>query len=203
MPRSSHTGKLEYDPEIEKTTRRLRWEAKQQSEGTSAPYEDGKDMTLEFEEYSSESEEEIMALIPERSIKDMTSPDLNQESLCIEYRNLEVKFELKSGLIHLLPIFRGLAGEDPHKHLKEFHVVCSKMQPQSISEEQLKLRAFPFSLADQAKDWLYFLPSGFITTWNDLKRQFLVKYFLASRATTIRKEISGIRHFAGKSLFKY
>ncbi|KAL2249932.1 UNVERIFIED_CONTAM: Retrovirus-related Pol polyprotein from transposon 17.6 [Sesamum indicum] len=144
-----------------------------------------------------------MALIPERSIDDMTSPDLNQQPLCIEYPDLEVDFELKSGLIHLLPTFRGLAGEDPHKHLKEFHVVCSGMRPQGISEEQVKLRAFPFSLADQAKDWLYLLPSGSITRWNDLKKQFLEKYFPASRATTIRKEISGIRQYAGESLFEY
>ncbi|KAL2231177.1 UNVERIFIED_CONTAM: hypothetical protein Sindi_1712100 [Sesamum indicum] len=203
MPRSSRTGKLVYDPEIEKTARRLRRETKQQLEGTSAPYADEKDITLEFEESLSESEEEIMALIPERSINDMTSPDLNQQPLCIEYPNLEVNFELKFGLIHLLPTFSGLAGEDPHKHLKEFHVVCSGMRPQGISEEQVKLRAFPFSLADQAKDWLYFLPSGSITRWNDFKRQFLEKYFPASRATTIRKEISRIRQFAGESLFEY
>ncbi|KAL0337600.1 UNVERIFIED_CONTAM: hypothetical protein Scaly_2035100 [Sesamum calycinum] len=66
-----------------------------------------------------------MTIIPERTIKDMTSPDLNQQPLCIEYPDLKVNFELKSGLIHLLPTFCGLAGEDPHKHLKEFHVVCS------------------------------------------------------------------------------
>ncbi|KAL2230922.1 UNVERIFIED_CONTAM: Retrovirus-related Pol polyprotein from transposon [Sesamum indicum] len=203
MPRSSHTGKLVYDPKIEKTARRLRRETKQQSEGASAPYEDEEDITLEFEESLSKSEEETMALIPERSINDMTSPDLNQQPLCIEYPDLEVDFELKSGLIHLLPTFRGLAGEDPHKHLKEFHVVCFAMRPQGISEEQVKLRAFPFSLADQAKDWLYLLPSGSITRWNDLKKQFLEKYFPASRATTIRKEISGIRKFAGESLFEY
>ncbi|KAL2242612.1 UNVERIFIED_CONTAM: Transposon Ty3-G Gag-Pol polyprotein [Sesamum indicum] len=110
MPRSSRTGKLVYDPEIEKTARRLRRETKQQLEGTSAPYEDEEDITLEFEESLSESEEETMALIPERSINDMTSPDLNQQPLCIEYPDLEVDFELKSGLIHLLPTFRGLAG---------------------------------------------------------------------------------------------
>ncbi|KAL2252809.1 UNVERIFIED_CONTAM: hypothetical protein Sindi_0075600, partial [Sesamum indicum] len=178
MPRSSRTGELVYDPEIEKTARRLRQETKQQLEGTSTPYEDKEDPTFEFEESVSESEEETMALIPERSINDMTSPDLNQQPLCIEYPDLEVK--------------------DPQKHLKEFHVVCSGMRPQGISEEQVKLRAFPFSLADQAKDWLYLLPSGSITRWNDLKKQFLEKYFPASRATTIRKEISGIRQFAGE-----
>ncbi|KAL0333026.1 UNVERIFIED_CONTAM: hypothetical protein Scaly_2204100 [Sesamum calycinum] len=126
---------------------------------------------LEFEESSRESEEEVIPIVPERTINDMTSPDLNQQPLCIEYPDLEVNFELKSGLVHLLPTFRGLAGEDPHKHLKEFHVLCSGMRPQGITEEQIKLRAFSFSLAEQAKDWLYFLPSGSITTWNDLKKQ--------------------------------
>ncbi|KAL0326912.1 UNVERIFIED_CONTAM: hypothetical protein Sangu_1769200 [Sesamum angustifolium] len=158
MPRSSRTGELTFDPEIEKTARRLRWETKQHTEEASTSYEDGKDITLEFEESSGESEE-VMAIVPERTINDMTSPDLNQQPLCIEYPDLEVNFELKSGLIHLLPTFRGLAGEDPHKHLKEF---------------------------------MWFAP-----------RRFLEKYFPASRATTIRKEISGIRQFAGESLFEY
>ncbi|KAL0389292.1 UNVERIFIED_CONTAM: hypothetical protein Scaly_0286300 [Sesamum calycinum] len=138
-----------------------------------------------------------MAQNPERTINEMTSPDLNQQPLCIEYPTLDVDFELKSGLIHLLPTFRGLAGEDPHKHIKEFHVVCSGMRPQGVTEEQVKLRAFPFSLGDKAKDWLYSLPSGTIVSWNELKKQFLENYFPASRTTNIRKDISGIRQFSG------
>ncbi|KAL0354716.1 UNVERIFIED_CONTAM: hypothetical protein Sradi_3918500 [Sesamum radiatum] len=92
-----------------------------------------------------------MAQNSERTIKEMTSLDLNQQPLCIEYPTLDVDFELKTGLIRLLPTFRGLAGEDPHKHLKEFHVVCSGMRPQGVTEEQVKLRAFPFSLGEKAK----------------------------------------------------
>ncbi|KAL0413970.1 UNVERIFIED_CONTAM: hypothetical protein Sradi_1598700 [Sesamum radiatum] len=136
-------------------------------------------------------------------VKEMTSLDLNQQPLSIEYPTLDVDFELKSGLIHLLPTFRGLAGEDPHKHLKEFHVVCSGMRLQGVTEEQVKLRAFPFSLGDKTKDWLYSLPSGSIISWNELKKQFLENYFPASRTTTIRKKISGIRQFFGKNFHKY
>ncbi|GJW62742.1 uncharacterized protein Tco_0112077, partial [Tanacetum coccineum] len=33
-------------------------------------------------------------------------------------------------------------------------MVCSTMKPREVTEEQIKLRAFPFSLADKAKDWL-------------------------------------------------
>ncbi|GJZ38347.1 uncharacterized protein Tco_0584538, partial [Tanacetum coccineum] len=98
---------------------------------------------------------------------------------------------------------KSLTGEDPHKHLKEFHVVCLTMKPREVTEEQIKLRAFPFSLADKAKDWLYYLPSGSITTWDQMKQQFLEKNFPASRAANIRKDMCGICQFNGETLYKY
>ncbi|RDX94579.1 hypothetical protein CR513_23018, partial [Mucuna pruriens] len=62
-----------------------------------------------------------------------------------DYLQLEPaqSYELKSGLIHLLPKFHGLVVEDPHKHLKEFH---------GISEDYIKMKAFPFSLDGATKD---------------------------------------------------
>ena len=105
-----------------------------------------------------------MTLARNQTLKELATPTLDQQPLCIDIPQLEVAFELKSGMIHLLPTFHGLAGEDPNKHLKEFHVVCSSMKLVGISVEQVKLRAFLFSLADKAKEWLYYLPSGTITT---------------------------------------
>ena len=66
----------------------------------------------------------------ERTLREMAAPDFTYESLCIQYPDEDVPYVLKNGLIHLLPKFHGLAGEDPHKHLKEFHIVCSTMKPQ-------------------------------------------------------------------------
>ena len=77
------------------------------------------------------------------------------------------------------------------------------MKSTSISKEQVKLRAFPFSLADSPKEWLYYLPSGTVTTWNEMKKLFLEKYFPASKAANIRKEICGIRQLNGESLYEY
>lgn len=138
-----------------------------------------------------------------RTLKELAAPTLEQQPLSIEYPQLKVAFEIKSGMIHILPTFHGFVGEDPNKHLKEFHVVCSNMKPIGISEEQVKLRAFPFSLADNAKEWLYYLPSGTITTWNEMKKLFFEKYFPTSKATNIRKEISGIRQQNGEILYEY
>ncbi|RDY14005.1 hypothetical protein CR513_00991, partial [Mucuna pruriens] len=82
----------------------------------------------------------------DRTLKELATPNV--------YPQLESAqtYELKSGLIHLLPKFHGLVGEDPHKHLKEFHVVCSIMRPQGIPEDYIKMKAFPFSLDGAAKD---------------------------------------------------
>ena len=55
-----------------------------------------------------------------------------------------ITFELKSRLIHLLPTFHGLTDEDPHKYLKEFHMICTSIKSPGVTEEQIKLRAFLF-----------------------------------------------------------
>ena len=116
-----------------------------------------------------------MAMHRAQTLKELATPILDQQPLCIDMPQLDVPFELKYGFIRLLPTFHGLSGEDPNKHLKEFHVVCSSMKPLGISEEQVKLRAFPFSLADNAKEWLYYLPLSTITTWNAMKKAFIEK----------------------------
>ncbi|XP_062147736.1 uncharacterized protein LOC133856697 [Alnus glutinosa] len=197
VTRSSNQSDFQYDPKIERTLCRLRREARRNSEEN--------DLALDFlfASNSDLKEEEIMA--GNRTLKELAAPDLNQQPLCITFPTLDATttFELKSGLIHLLPTFYGLTGEDPHKHLKELHVVCTSMKPTGVTEEQIKLRAFPFSLKDSAKDWLYYLPSRNITTWNEMKRLFLEKYFPASRASNIRKEICGVRQQNGESLHEY
>ena len=76
-------------------------------------------------EHSDSADSENMAQPPprERTLRERVAPDFTYESLCIQYPDEDVPYVLKTGLIHLLPKFHGLAGEDPHKHLKEFHIV--------------------------------------------------------------------------------
>ena len=144
-----------------------------------------------------------MGEVREKTLRELVEPDEDRRPLCIVIPPTTQPFELKLGLIHLLSIFKGSSEEDPHKHLKDFHMVCDSMRLHGISEEQLNLRAFPFSLTDVAKRWLYYLEPGSITTWGSLKKKFLEKFFPASRANNIRKEIYGIRQAFGESLSEY
>ena len=89
-----------------------------------------------------------------RTLRESAVPDLTQLPLCITFLHLNenTHFELKFGLIHLLLSFHGLSGEKPPKHLQEFDVVRLRMKPPGVIEKQIKLREFPFSLKDSAKD---------------------------------------------------
>ncbi|XP_071939675.1 uncharacterized protein [Coffea arabica] len=209
MPRSSRTGELIFDPEVEKTARRTRKETRRLREEQYGIAPQGLDPEVEptnlSGDNSSDSDQEKVTMANARTLRKLAAPDLNQQPLCITFPNLndDTPFELKSGLIHLLPSFHGLPGEEPYKHLQEFDVVCNSMKPPGIIEEQIKMRAFPFSLKDSAKDWLYYLPPGSITTWDQLKKKFLDKYFPASRAASLRKEICGIKQHPSESLYEY
>ncbi|XP_074318445.1 uncharacterized protein LOC141655256 [Silene latifolia] len=140
-----------------------------------------------------------------RTIKELTTPDLTQVPLYISFPALaeNATFELKSGLIHQLPQFHGLSTEDLNKHLNKFHVVCSSMKPNGVTDEQLQLIAFPFSLKDATNNWLYYLPTGSITTWTQIKRAFLEKYFPASLSSQLKKDISNVEQMDGENLYEY
>ncbi|RDX79240.1 hypothetical protein CR513_40368, partial [Mucuna pruriens] len=79
-----------------------------------------------------------------RMLKELATPDILYQPWCIQYLQLEPAqtYELKSRPIHLLPKFHGLVGEDPHKHLKEFNMVCSTIRPQGIPKDYIKMKAF-------------------------------------------------------------
>ena len=78
-----------------------------------------------------------MAVVRQQTLKELTAPNMENQPLCINIDN-NLNFELKSGFIHLLPTFNGFACEDPHTHLKEFHMVCVGMKPNGVDEEQVK-----------------------------------------------------------------
>ncbi|OMO70066.1 Retrotransposon gag protein [Corchorus capsularis] len=138
-----------------------------------------------------------------RTLRELAAPDVTTQNLAIQYPTTTENFEIKSGFIQILPKFHGLSGEDPHRHLIDFQVACSLTNIQGISEEQFKLRTFPFTLMDQAKNWLYLLPKGSIISWATLKKLFLERYFRAHRVSSIRKEICGIKQRYGETMHEY
>ena len=113
-------------------------------------------------------------------------------------------FELKPGLIHMARelAFRGRTNEDPHKHLRSFLEICGTVKMNGVSNDAIKLRLFPFSLQDRAKDWLETIPPDSITTWEILAQAFLNKYFPPAKSQRLRTEIGTFRQLEDEQLYE-
>ncbi|KAG7543331.1 Retrotransposon gag domain [Arabidopsis thaliana x Arabidopsis arenosa] len=111
-------------------------------------------------------------------------------------------FEIKSGLILMIQgnKFHGLPLEDPLDHLDNFDRLCSLTKINGVSEDSFKLRLFPFSLGDKARQWEKTLPAGSITSWDDCKKAFLTKFFSNSRTARLRNEISSFTQKQSESI---
>ncbi|CAN6567574.1 unnamed protein product [Malus baccata var. baccata] len=211
MTRSSQTIRaniLEFDDDFERKLRRVRNQQAHYPPNSESDCEGN--VQEEEEEATAGIFEEVqgMAAVDNRTLKELSASGLdNATPLCIQYpraaQGKTDEFELKSSLLHHIPKYHGLSMEDPNKHLKEFEVVCSSMTPVNVDGNILKMKAFPFSLMDKAKDWLYELAPGTVTSWESMKRAFLEKFFPTSRIILLRKKISGIQQEEGESFPTY
>ncbi|CAN6711699.1 unnamed protein product [Malus baccata var. baccata] len=210
MTRSSQTIRaniLEFDDDFERKLRRARNQQEHHPPTSESDLEES--VQEEEEEATAGIFEEVQGMaMDNRTLKELSASGLdNATPLCIQYpraaQGKTDEFELKSSLLHHIPKYHGLSMEDPNKHLKEFEVVCSSMTPVNVDGNILKMKAFPFSLMDKAKDWLYELAPGTVTSWESMKRAFLEKFFPTSRIILLRKKISGIQQEEGESFPSY
>ncbi|GJT63128.1 reverse transcriptase domain-containing protein [Tanacetum coccineum] len=101
-------------------------------------------------------------------------------------------FELKHGLLTLIQNkqFFGHDKKDPHAHIRYFNKIISTMKFPNIPSTSVKLMLFLFSLEGVARIWLEKEPPRSILTWDDLVSKFINKFFLPSKTTNLRNEIT-------------
>ena len=123
-----------------------------------------------------------------RPMKEHYNPGYYQPRQALRYPELGANFELKPTFIALLPTFRGLPNEDPYDHVDEFLTICDTLYVQGVSQEAIRLRAFPFTLKEKAKYWCRNL-DGNIDNWEELKNLFLKKFFPIGKLNALRQAI--------------
>ncbi|CAN6716294.1 unnamed protein product [Malus baccata var. baccata] len=151
------------------------------------------------EHFNWEREEEMAGNQDElRALEDFAQPIIPNSPSCILLPTEARNYDLKSSHFHMLPFFYGLPNEDPLAHIKEFYNVMSGLPLQRVSEANLRMRVFPYTLKDRAKGWLMTLPPGSLTTWDAVAKKFLEKFFSTQKTATLRGQIFNFKQDDGE-----
>ncbi|GKE27154.1 reverse transcriptase domain-containing protein, partial [Tanacetum coccineum] len=85
--------------------------------------------------------------------------------------------------------FDGYLQADPHDHIREFLVICNMFRYGETQSEAVKLLIFLFSLCDKAKTWFNELNKESITSWDQMRKAFINKFFPPSLFNRLLLEI--------------
>ncbi|KAK8999733.1 hypothetical protein V6N11_065230 [Hibiscus sabdariffa] len=132
-----------------------------------------------------------------RTVRDYLAEDLDGLKPAVIIPEFEAKhFELKPVMFNMLNTLGQCGGspaENARQHLKSFLEICNSFKIHGVSNDVLKLKLFPYSLRDKAKDWLNNLPLGWFQSWTELCQSFLSKFSYNNLTDRLRSGITSFR----------
>ncbi|XP_052199599.1 uncharacterized protein LOC127806389 [Diospyros lotus] len=98
----------------------------------------------------------------QRTLSSYATPTLDGTTSSIRRPNVQANnFEIKPAIIQMIQMSVQFSGpnDDPNSHIANFLEICDTFRHNGVSEDAVRLRLFPFSLKDRAKEWLNSLPA--------------------------------------------
>ena len=113
------------------------------------------------------SDHNEMPGLKEPTLGDCCRSMMNEDYLGIRHQPIDANnFKLKLALINMVQQqqFGGSSSEDPNGHFSNFLQLCVTIKINGVDHNVIKLKRFPFSLRDKARNWFSNLMSGSIDT---------------------------------------
>ncbi|KAK8636291.1 hypothetical protein V6N13_004995 [Hibiscus sabdariffa] len=134
---------------------------------------------------------------PAKTVKDHLAEDLDGLNPAVTIPEFEAEhFELKPMMFNMLNTFGQFGGshvKNARQHLKSFLEICNSFKIHGVSNDILKLKLFPYSLRDKAKEWLNNLPPGSFQSYTELCRSFLAEFNYNNMTGNLRNQITSFR----------
>ena len=91
--------------------------------------------------------------------------------------------------------FSSTPNEDVASLINTFMELCDMQTKKDVDNDIVKMKLFPFSLQDSAKNWFSSLPRNSIDSRNKCKDAFITKYFLPAKNISLRTQIMNFKQF--------
>ncbi|XP_019425057.1 PREDICTED: uncharacterized protein LOC109333933 [Lupinus angustifolius] len=202
---------LEYNPEIEKSTKRNRKKAKEkkkqgieEAQCSSEQSEDSEPRSIQMENMQNAIGNNPRPNPPRRTLGDYTMYQGPRHYSSIVILHTDKTVEIKPVYLNLVSAhqFTGKDYEDPYAHLDNFYELVATMGYNDAQREAAYMMIFPFSLLGEAREWLKSHPTQSFTSWSDLESKFLTRFFPPARYVHAKFEISTFRQGADKAFYE-
>ncbi|CAL1352873.1 unnamed protein product [Linum trigynum] len=147
--------------------------------------------------------EPVIMAEQDRSIRARLNRRTGARASCVVIPAGDANMEITPAFINMITngyTFSGASSEDPHEHLRRFASICDTMKSPTVSDDAIRLRMFSFSLLGNASHWFQNLTPHSITTWGQLEKVFLDKYFPPALAMKRQEEIVTFKQADDESL---
>jgi hypothetical protein len=98
--------------------------------------------------------------------------------------------------------FSGDPENDPYKHIDNFTTLCSSVKLNMLTDDEVKMILFPFSLRGKAKEWLRSQPEGCLKSWQGISNAFLNYYFSQKKIYDHRFDIMTFKQSNNEDLMQ-
>ncbi|GJS66268.1 reverse transcriptase domain-containing protein [Tanacetum coccineum] len=120
-------------------------------------------------------------------------------SFAIIQRLISTNFRIKGTHMRMIRDnhFDGRIRSDPHRHVAYFLEISNLFRYGKNQEEAVILRTFPFSLSGESKTWLIELNERTITSWNEMREDFISRYFSPAKFKHLLNDIHSFHQLDG------
>ena len=91
-----------------------------------------------------------------------------------------------------LSVYQGVDSENPYSFMRDFEDVCCAFLTIGSSLHIICMVLFPFSLKEKAKILFHSLAPNLIFTWEDMRNEFMNKFFPPARTNALMRAIQNI-----------
>ena len=134
----------------------------------------------------------------ERTLREILQPQRTTKNSCIRLPEEANQFLMKSEMIRLLPVYHRVEYENPYSFMRDFEDVCSAFLSTGLPLHIICLVLFPFGLKEKGKIWFHSLAPKSIFTWEDMRNEFLNKFFPLARTNALMRAIQNFSEKPGE-----
>ena len=142
--------------------------------------------------------EEIEMGARQPMMKEFARPIIGTATSCIRLEEAARNYELKNIHYSMLPSFYGIPNEDPLNFIRDFYSTIQTFPLQGLTEDQLRMRCFPYTLKDKAKAWYMTLAPNSLTTWEEVYNRFMGKFYSHQKTAELRTKIATFTQIEGE-----